>query len=294
MNQRTSSREEVVMKFNNETRPSPIAGQWYPADPARLAASVDSYLEACKPFSLPGKVVAVMAPHAGHIYSGPVAAHAFKSLCGLPIDLAAIVSPMHHPYREPLLTSAHTAYHTPLGDAPVDKQALSELDAALKEELGYGLTPVLRDPEHSLEIEIPFLQRVLPSGFKLLPVMVRDQRISVAQCLGKALAQVLKGRKAILVASTDLSHFYSQSTANLLDSEILHEVEHFNPEGVMKAEEEGRGFACGKAALAAVMWAAKDLGASRAVVLKYATSGEVSGDFEQVVGYASAAFIREN
>lgn len=282
------------MKLDSKPRPSPIAGQWYPADPARLAASIDSYLEACSPVHLSGEVVAVMAPHAGHIYSGQVAAYAFKSLSGLPVDLAAIVAPMHHPYREPLLTTAHTAYRTPLGDAFVDQQALSELDAALNDQLGFGLTPVTQDPEHSLEIEIPFLQRVLPPGFKLLPVMVRDQRANVARSLGVALAQVVRGRRATLVASTDLSHFYSHSTARLLDSEILKEVESFDPEGVLKAEQEGRGFACGKAALAAVMWAAIDLGATRAVVLHYATSAEVSGDYGQVVGYAAAAFLRES
>ncbi len=282
------------MKLDSKPRPSPIAGQWYPADPARLAASIDSYLEACSPVHLSGEVVAVMAPHAGHIYSGQVAAYAFKSLSGLPVDLAAVVAPMHHPYREPLLTTAHTAYRTPLGDAFVDQQALSELDAALNDKLGFGLTPVTQDPEHSLEIEIPFLQRVLPPGFKLLPVMVRDQRANVARSLGVALAQVVRGRRATLVASTDLSHFYSHSTARLLDSEILKEVESFDPEGVLKAEQEGRGFACGKAALAAVMWAAIDLGATRAVVLHYATSAEVSGDYGQVVGYAAAAFLRES
>lgn len=282
------------MRVNPETRPSPIAGQWYPSDPVRLAASIDGYLEASKPAHLAGEVVAVMAPHAGHIYSGPVAAHAFKTLTGLPVDLAAVISPMHHPYQVPLLTTAHAAYRTPLGDVQVDQPALSELDAALMEELGFGLSPVARDPEHSLEIEIPFLQRVLPPSFMLLPVMVRDQRANVARSLGKALAQVLSGRRAILVASTDLSHFYSHSTAQILDSAILHEVEAFDPEGVLKAEEEGRGFACGKAALAAVMWAAKELGATRATILHYATSAEVSGDFGQVVGYAAAAFTRES
>jgi MEMO1 family protein len=282
------------MKLKLETRPSPIAGKWYPADPARLAANIDTYLEACEPFTLGGEVVAVMAPHAGHIYSGQVAAYAFKALMGLPIQLAAVVAPMHHPYREALLTTAHAAYYTPLGDVPVDQAKLKELDAALKEELGYGLVPVERDPEHSLEIEIPFLQRVLPDGFKLLPVMVRDQSRAALQSLGRSLARILRGQPAALVASTDLSHFYSQSTAALLDSEILHHVEAFDPEGVLRAEQEGRGFACGKAALAAVMWAAKDLGANRAVILRYATSGEVSGDYEQVVGYAAAAFIRES
>jgi MEMO1 family protein len=282
------------MKLKLETRPSPIAGKWYPADPARLAANIDSYLEACEPITLGGEVVAVMVPHAGHIYSGQVAAYAFKTLRGLPIQLAAVIAPMHHPYQEALLTTAHSAYYTPLGDVPVDRAKLKELDAALKEQLGYGLVPVERDPEHSLEIEIPFLQRVLPHGFKLLPVMVRDQSMATIKSLGRCLARILRGQPATLVASTDLSHFYSQSTAALLDSEILHHVEAFDPEGVLRAEQEGRGFACGKAALAAVMWAAQDLGANRAVILRYSTSGEVSGDYEQVVGYAAAAFIRSS
>lgn len=281
------------MNTVTKARPSPIAGQWYPGEPTRLASSIDHYLESAQPAGLTGEVIAVMAPHAGHLYSGPVAAHAFKTLLGRQADLAAVVAPMHHPYTQPLLTTAHPAYFTPLGEVMVDQEALAALDAILVEELGFGLSAVERDPEHSLEIELPFLQRTLPAGFKLLPVMVRDQSGIVAQTLGKALAKVLKDRQAILVASTDLSHFYSQSTARLLDSEILHQVECFDPQGVLDAEKEGRGFACGKAALAAVMWAAQELGADKAVILNYATSGDVSGDYERVVGYAAAAFIRQ-
>jgi len=281
------------MKTLTKARPSPIAGQWYPGEPSRLASSIDRYVEAAEPRTINGEVVALMAPHAGHVYSGPVAAFAFKTLLGRQVELAAVVSPMHHPYHQHLLTTAHPAYSTPLGEVEVDQEALAALDSLLQEQLGFGLSAVERDPEHSLEIEIPFLQRTLPAGFKLLPVMVRDQRGTVAQRLGKALAQVLKGREAILVASTDLSHFYSQETARRLDWEILREVEAFNPQGVFDAENEGRGFACGKAALAAVMWAALELGANRAVILNYATSGDVTGDYEGVVGYAAAAFIRE-
>jgi AmmeMemoRadiSam system protein B len=281
------------MKTLTKARPSAIAGQWYPGEPGRLASSIDHYLEAAEPCAINGEVVALMAPHAGHVYSGPVAAYAFKTLLGSRAELAAVVSPMHHPYHQHLLTTAHPAYYTPLGEVEVDQGALTALDSILDEELGFGLSAVERDPEHSLEIEIPFLQRTLPDGFKLLPVMVRDQRGAVAQTLGKALAQVLKGREAILVASTDLSHFYSQSTARQLDWEILREVEAFNPQGVLDAENEGRGFACGKAALAAVMWAALELGATRAIILNYATSGDVSGDYQRVVGYGAAAFIRE-
>jgi len=246
-----------------------------------------------------GEVVAVMAPHAGHLYSGPVAGYAFAALRGLSPELVAVVSPMHYPYAEPLLTTAHPAYATPLGEIPVHHQALQTLDGYLRQTLGAGLAFVARDPEHSLEIELPFLQRALAGPFSLLPIMVRDQDEHTAKCLGQALARLfledpdLAGKKALLVASTDLSHFYSQKVANQLDAEMLRRVEAFDPAGVIQVEIEGKGFACGRGALAAVLWAAKELGADRAQVLHHATSGDVTGDYDRVVGYGAAVFTRQ-
>jgi len=241
---------------------------------------------------LPGEVIAVIAPHAGHRYSGAVAGYAFAAVRGRTPDLVAVISPMHHPYFEPLLVTAHAAYATPLGEIPVDKQAVAELDAVLVKELGFGLSPVTRDPEHSLEIELPFLQRTLASQFKLLPVMVREQSPKVSEKLGKALAKVLKERNALLVASTDLSHFYIQDEANTYDAEMLRQIEAFSPEGIFKAERSGKGFACGFAAVAAVLWAARELGADTVKVLHHATSGDVTGDYSSVVGYGAAVVLK--
>ncbi len=150
------------------------------------------------------------------------------------------------------------------------------------------------DPEHSLEIELPFLQRALANEFHLLPVMVRDQSARTTEALGHAIAKTVADKNCLLVASTDLSHFYSQKIANTLDAVILDEVKTFNPLGVLQADEEGKGFACGKGALAAVLWAARDLGADHVQVLHHATSGDVTGDFEQVVGYGSAVVTCQN
>lgn len=281
------------MKTISEVRPSPIAGQWYPADPRQLAAQVDKYIEAAKLPDVEGEVIAVIAPHAGHRYSGPVAGYAFAVLRHLTPEVVAVISPMHYPYQQRLLTTAHPAYATPLGTIPVDQVALLALDEQLKAGLGFGLAPVANDPEHSLEIELPFLQRVLTRPFHLLPVMLRDQSVAVARGLGQALARVLSGRSALLVASTDLSHFYPQTTANALDAEMLNQVESFDPDGVLRVEEEGTGFACGHGALAAVLWAAKDLGANHVQVLHHATSGDVTGDYGQVVGYGAAVVTRQ-
>ena len=275
-----------------DTRPSPIAGRWYPGDALELTSSVDAYIDAAQLPEINGEVVAVMAPHAGHVYSGPVAGYAFGAVRGMQADLVAVVSPMHQPYSQPLLTSAHQAYQTPLGSIVIDQAAVAELNKELEQELGFGLTAVRNDMEHSLEIELPFLQRAVAKEFCLLPVMVRDQSARVGQALGRALAKVLAGRDALLVASTDLSHFYDQDQARILDSAMLSQVEAFDPLGVLEVEEQGKGFACGRNALAAVLWAAKGLGANMVQVLKHATSGDITGDYSEVVGYASAVITR--
>ena len=275
-----------------DIRPSPLAGRWYDADPDVLARSVDGYLDAAQLPELEGEVVAVIAPHAGHRYSGPVAGYAFAAIRGRSLDLVAVIGPMHQPHVQPLITTAYDAYATPFGEVPVDKDALRELDAILKSELGFGLSPVSQDPEHSLEIELPFLQRALAPNWKLLPVMDRAREPRVSQVLGKALAQVLRSKDFVLVASTDLSHFYNQQTALAYDRAMLHAIEAFSPEQAFDLERAGKGFACGLGALAAVMWAARELGADKVKVLRHATSGDVTGDYSSVVGYGAAVILR--
>ena len=275
-----------------DVRPSPIAGKWYEADPTILARIVDGYLDDAQLPELDREVIAVIAPHAGHHYSGAVAGYAFGTLRGRSPKLVAVIAPMHHPYFQPLITSAHDAYSTPLGDVPIDKDALNELDEALKSDLDFGLSPVSNDPEHSLEIELPFLQRALKSGWKLLPVMVRAQEPRVSEGLGKALAKVLADKNFALVASTDLSHFYDQKTALNYDRAMLDQIESFSPEGAFDLERAGRGFACGLGAFTAVLWASRALGADKVKVLRHATSGDVTGDYSSVVGYGAAVILK--
>jgi hypothetical protein len=271
-------------------RPSPIAGAWYEGDPQALARQVDEYLERAELPEIAGQVIAVIAPHAGHIYSGPVAGYAFAAVRGASPEVVAVISPMHQPYYEPLLTSAHAAYFTPLGNVPVAQDLLAALDAALAPR--YSLAAVARDREHSLEIELPFLQRALAAPFQLLPVMVRAQEPAASEALGAALAQVLKGRSALLVASTDLSHFYDAASARKLDGAMLNCFESFDPPAIFELERTGAGQACGHAAVAAVLWAARALGADAVQVLRYATSGDVTGDNTSVVGYGAAVVTR--
>jgi AmmeMemoRadiSam system protein B len=277
---------------NLRVRPSPIAGQWYEGEPKALARSVDSYLDHTQLPELRGEVIGVVAPHAGHQYSGPVAGYAFAALRGRTPDLVAVLSPFHNLHNAPLLTSAYDAYATPLGTIPIDDVSVQELNTLLKSSLGFGLTRISNDPEHSLEIELPFLQRALKSEWKLLPIMVRAVEPRVSQALGKALAKVLQGKNAILVASTDLSHYYTQESALAFDNVMLSKIEAFDPMGAFEAEREDKGFACGLGALTAVLWACKELGADTVKILNHATSGDVTGDYSGVVGYGAAAILK--
>ena len=272
-----------------DLRPSPIAGTWYPASPNPLANSIDEYLNEVKLPDLHGQVMGVIAPHAGHRYSGAVAAYAFATLRGLEPDLVVILSPFHNFDPHPLLTTKHQAYATPLGNVEVDQIALAELQSHLQ----ISITPISNDKEHSLEIELPFLQRVLKNDFKLLPIMIRAQEEFVAKQLGEALAKTIKNRNAILVASTDLSHFYELQTANKLDHEMLRRFTALDPSKIFEAEETGKGFACGHAAVAAMLWASLDLGANNVQILKHATSGDVTADYSSVVGYSAAVILKQ-
>lgn len=281
------------MQTQVDPRPSPIAGRWYPADPQELAESVDFYIRQARLPEIQGDVIAIVAPHAGHIYSGPVAGYAFAAVKNLKPEVVAVVSPLHYPYSNAVITSAHTAYSTPLGEIMIDQQGLAELDNLLIQDQHEPIKHVVRDPEHSLEIELPFLQRTLPEKFSLLPLMVREINPIQLENLGVNLARSLTKRPALLVASTDLSHFYPQATAEKLDREMLRRIAAFDPLAVLEAEEAGIGFACGRSAVAVVLWAARELGANHVQILHYATSGDVTGDFKQVVGYGAAVITRQ-
>ncbi|MBN2499478.1 MAG: AmmeMemoRadiSam system protein B [Anaerolineales bacterium] len=275
-----------------ELRPSPLAGTWYSGNPERLQADVDAFLAQAELPDLDGEVVGVMAPHAGYRYSGYTTGYAFKAVMGLQPDLVAVISPLHAYRPEPFLTTAHAGYQTPLGPVWVDQGAVQKLNAYLEAHIGVGLTFIEQDNEHSLEIELPFLQQALASDFKLLPVMVRAQSPELGQMLGNGLAEVLKSKQSLLVASTDLSHFYPEQVADQLDQTMLERVADFDPEGMFSTQDAGEGFACGLGAVAAVLWAARDLGANDVQILHHSTSGDATGDHQSVVGYGAAAILK--
>jgi AmmeMemoRadiSam system protein B len=204
----------------------------------------------------------------------------------------AVLSPYHQYHHAPFLTPDHGAYTTPLGKVPINQTALHDLEERLAADAAPALDKIPNDQEHSLEIELPFLQRALTSKWELLPVMVSTHDAAVCRALAKALSDVLKDRHTLLVASTDLSHYYEQQVALTMDRTLLAQVEAYETETLFDLERSGRGSACGLGAMAAVMWAARDLGANKIEILRHATSGDIRGDFSRVVGYGAAAILR--
>jgi len=275
-------------------RQSVIAGDWYPGQPDVLRRTLKDYLADAEKVELEGELKALISPHAGYAYSGPAAAHAYKQLeDGPAFETVAVLSPLHQAYLGRFAVTNAGYYETPLG--------LVEVDAELVEALGkeVSLNRVGFDGEHSLEIQLPFLQQVLGT-FTLLPVMLGESISSsrgLAACreLSAALAKLLRDRKALIVASTDLSHLYDYNDVVRHDRVMVELVERFDIEGLARALMEGRCQACGGAPVVTALLAAQALGANRAEVLHYTNSGDVTGERRPgsyTVGYMAAAVYR--
>lgn len=272
--------------MGQRVRPAAVAGTWYPDDPQTLGAAVDAYLAAVTPSSVPGRLVALVSPHAGLRYSGAVAAHAYALLRGRKDLTAVLVGPSHRMAFDGVSVYARGAFATPLGEIPIDEPAAQSLLEA-SDAMTADAAP--HRAEHSLEMQLPFLQRLVP-GLRLVPLLMGRQTRLEVDALAGALARALAGREVLLVASSDLSHYHPAPVANELDAKVVHDVREFDPERLMDRLEAAPGHACGGGPMVAVLKAARALGATRATVLRYADSGDAGAhDKSRVVGYLAAA-----
>lgn len=280
------------MEFKSTARPSPIAGTWYIAEPGALSQQIDRYINDAKitKQDIPEEIIGLVAPHAGHRYSGRTAGYAYKALQGKKVDLVIILSPFHQYVSGDLLTTSYQAYRTPLGEIPVDVQALNACENSLKTK-GISIHQITDDPEHSLEIQLPFLQRTLSNGYKLLPLMIRTMDSSVLQHTADAVYSAVAGRSFVVIASTDLSHFFPLDIAEQMDAEMLRRIKAMDSELVLSAEKNGDASACGASAVAVMLWIARKAGSRKAYILNYSTSADSTGDTTSVVGYGSAAVV---
>jgi hypothetical protein len=231
-----------------------------------------------------GDIVALIVPHAGLVYSGSVAAYAYKAVVGRAYDVVVLVGPSHHVGFEGVAIQRAGSFETPLGLVPiseVDAEAIAAASPAVHDR------PAAHAREHSLEMQLPFLQRVLP-GTPIVPLVMGHQTPASVNRLADALVEALSMRRVLLVASSDLSHFHDAPRAARLDAVVVNAINRFDPETLARALGLFPDHACGGGPIVAVMRAARDLGAADARVTKYADSGDVSGDKASVVGYLAA------
>lgn len=281
-------------------RPPAVAGLFYPADPHTLDRQIDDLLNRAvidnqvvrllkgEGKGQKGQIRALISPHAGYMYSGLTAAHAYKLLQGQRFDTVIIVSPSHREYFDGISIYGGSAYRLPSGDVPIDAE-LREL--LLANENIITLSDVGHRQEHAIEVQVPFLQKAL-KGCKIVPIVMGDQRREYCFHLGKKLAHVAEDRNILLIASTDLSHYYPYETAQMLDKIIIDEVAQLDYEQLMSDLETERAEACGGGPTVAVMLAACELGANKAFILHACNSGDVTGNRSGVVGYLSAAILQ--
>jgi AmmeMemoRadiSam system protein B len=271
--------------MTGRVRKPAVAGRWYPQRPDELVAEVDRYLSAANEAAAFTRVLALIAPHAGLMYSGPVAAYGYRLLREIAPEVVVLVGPSHFIGFEGVSIYCGAAFDTPLGQA--------SLDATMSE--AFLQSPLVRDlpgpheREHSLEMQLPFVRRVAPEA-TIVPLLMGYQTSDVSRQLGDVLASVVRGRRAVMVASSDLSHYHDSDTASRLDRVVLECVERFDAEQLQRALDTRPEHACGGGPMVAVMRAATLLGATAGAVLHYADSGDVSGDKTSVVGYMAAAF----
>lgn len=274
-----------------------VAGTFYPSHPGALREQLAAaYRHPLGPGEVPSvnpagerRIVALVVPHAGYVYSGPVAAHAYAALAadGTP-EVAVIVGPNHHGLGPGVAISTVDGWQTPLGTLPVARDVAQALQAALPWPTQGEIAHVR---EHSLEVQLPFLQGLYGDAVAIVPISIAEQTLEVAETLGRALAAVLAGRNAVIIASSDLTHYEPQAVAVAQDRAALDAMRSLDAARLLEMAFRSASI-CGPGPVAATLIACRALGASQPEVLKYATSGDVAGDFRQVVGYAALAFRR--
>ena len=265
-------------------RPAAFAGRFYTADRARLAAEIDGYLDAAAPAVPPsGTVVALIAPHAGYVYSGPTAAAAYAFVRGSAVDTVVIVGPSHRFAFEGVSVWPDGGFETPLGVARVDAALAGELARAARSRF----RPEAFAEEHSVEVQVPFVQRALP-GASIVPVVMGRQTGPTVRAFAAALARSCKGRRVLVVASTDLSHFLPERRAKATDADTAALIAAMKTETIIRRTEAGDNIMCGGGPVAAALLYAGKAGRARVEILGRTDSSAFGGP---VVGYLAAAVL---
>lgn len=267
-----------------QIRQAAVAGMFYPSGIKKLENIIEELLRGAGTAPVDGRIFGLIVPHAGYLYSGLTAAHGYNLLDGKTFDTVVIISPSHREYFEGISIYNGSAYQTPLGTFAVDedlRETLVRNETVIQSnELGHG-------SEHAVEVHLPFLQ-YLGCSQQFLPIVMGDQRREFCFLLANKLAQALKGRNALVIASSDLSHYHPDHEARRLDRIIRDDIASFDTDKLMDDLDEERAEMCGGGPVIALMRTAGQLGATGIKILHQCTSGDVTGDRDAVVGYLSA------
>ncbi|HYB75790.1 MAG TPA: AmmeMemoRadiSam system protein B [Nitrososphaerales archaeon] len=273
-----------------------VAGSFYPANREDLLFMLNKcYVHPLGPGRAPPappgnqEIIAVVAPHAAYEYSGPIAAHSYLHVSTLrDPDLIVVLAPNHYGLGSGISTFKEGEWETPLGRMRVDEAAAFEL---VRDSGIVTYDAEANRMEHSLEVQLPFLQQIYGDSVPFLPVSLIFQDVETAKTLGSSLSAIVKGKKAVLIASSDLTHYEPRLRAMVKDSALLEAVRRLSLEGFYSTLDRLQVTACGYGAIATVMEASRSLGLKCGELLKYATSGDTTGDNNQVVGYGALRFV---
>jgi AmmeMemoRadiSam system protein B len=274
-----------------------VAGSFYSREPQRLRREIeDSFTHKLGPGKLPVKgdkprnITAIVCPHAGYVYSGHVASHSYLALSEeVAPDTAVILCPNHTGLGSAVSLMSDGAWETPLGRVRID----AEVSKAIFKHSGMiDLDESAHQYEHSIEVQLPFLQYIYGSSISIVPICMGFQDLETSRNVGSAIAEASKGRNVIIIASTDMTHQESQESATRKDRLVLDAIERLDEESVQNAVAENHITMCGYGPVSAAIVASKLLGADKAEILSYHTSGDITGDRGAVVGYASAKLTR--
>ena len=274
------------------------AGAFYEGTPDALKLQIEKcFKDKLGPGELPRvvktgprSVIGLICPHAGYMFSGPVAAHAYYKLAvdGKP-DVVVLLGPNHTSLGSGLAIMNDGVWRMPLGDVEVDRETANQI---VQESRIVDIDDSAHSHEHSIEVQLPFLQYLYGSAFKIVPICFLMQDLSSAREVGQAVAKVLLGKKAVIIASSDMTHYEPQVSAERKDRKALEAIEAMDEVGFQSAVETYNITACGHGPIAALITAAKALGGREAKLLCYETSGDVIGDRSSVVGYAAVCFTK--
>jgi MEMO1 family protein len=276
--------------LNKDIRKSAIAGSWYPGNSVVLRTDIENYFQNVPDQNIGGRVIGLIVPHAGYVYSGQIAANAYKIIRGERFDSVIVIGPSHHAYFHGVSVYDRGGYETPLGVVSIDVSLARSIMAC--SEIIFSV-PAVHLREHSVEIQLPFLQVAL-GEFHFVSVVMGDQSPQTCETLAKSIMAAVGDQKVLIVGSSDLSHFHSYDNATTLDHRAISHVIKMDGQGLLRDLENDTCEACGGGPIVATIMASKKLGANGASLLKYANSGDVTGDKKNVVGYASAVFYRQH